>query len=274
MSAIGQHTMNSSTQSRNANTMHTYDSRTGAGSVTRRAAVLAALMATSLIHPAGMVAQAPAPVAAQAGAAVADPDPARFIAEIRAFRAWDEKNAVPRDGVLFVGSSSIRLWGTGTAFPGVPVINRGFGGSHISDVNYYLSDIVQMYGPSVVVFYAGDNDIDAGKTKERVLADYRKFVGRVITSRRDTQIVFIAIKPSLQRWAQWPLMRETNDAIKAFSATDDRLHFADIAPPMLGADGKPRPEMFVADGLHMTAAGYAAWNKVLGPMLEKIRSGK
>ena len=274
MSAIGQQTMSSSTQSRNVNTMHTYDIRTRAGSVARRAAVLAALVATSLVGPAGSSAQAQAPAAAKAGAAVANPDPARFVAEIRAFRAWDEKNAVPRDGVLFVGSSSIRLWSTGTAFPGVPVINRGFGGAHISDVNYYLSDVAQMYGPAVVVFYGGDNDIGAGKGRDQVLADYNTFVSRMLTSRRNTQVVLIAIKPSLQRWAQWPLMREVNEALKTFSATDERLHFADIATPMLGADGKPRPEMFVADGLHMTPAGYAAWNKVLGPMLEKIRSGK
>ena len=219
--------------------------------------------------------QAPAPAQAAAPSGpVADPDPTRFAAEIRAFRAWDEKNAVPMGGVLFVGSSSIRLWGTASAFRGVPVINRGFGGSHISDVNYYLSDTVLMHEPSVVVFYAGDNDIGAGKTKERVLNDYKKFVGRLLTSKPETRIVFIAIKPSLQRWAQWPLMRETNEAVKAFSATDPRLYFADIAPPMLGSDGRPRPEMFVNDGLHMTSAGYDAWNKVVGPMLEKIRSAK
>ncbi len=216
---------------------------------------------------------APRP-ATQAGALVANPDPARFATEIRAFRAWDEKNAVPKDGVLFLGSSSIRLWGTGTAFPGVPVINRGFGGAHISDVNYYLSDIAQMYGPAVVVFYGGDNDIGAGKTRDQVLSDYNAFVSRMLTSRRNTQVVLIAIKPSLQRWAQWPLMREVNEALRKFSATDDRLHFADIATPMLGPDGKPRPEMFVADGLHMTPAGYAAWNKVIGPLLEKIRAQK
>lgn len=204
-------------------------------------------------------------------AQVADPDPARFASEIQAFAQWDEKNAVPMHGVLFAGSSSIRLWNTAARFPGLPVINRGFGGSHISDVNHFVKETVLNYAPDVVVFYAGDNDLSAGKTKDRVLADYKKFVTRVLAAKPDTDIIFIAIKPSLARWEQWPLMRETNEAVKTYSAANPRLHYADIAPPMLGADGKPRPELFVQDGLHMTPAGYDAWTKVLAPAIAAAR---
>jgi lysophospholipase L1-like esterase len=206
-----------------------------------------------------------------ASAQVADPDPARFAAEIQAFAEWDEKNAVPTHAVLFAGGSSIRLWNTASRFPGLPVINRGFGGSHISDVNHFVKATVLNYAPDVVVFYAGDNDISAGKGKDRVLADYKTFVARVLSAKPDTDIIFIAIKPSLARWAQWPLMRETNEAVKAYSATNRRLHFADIAPPMLGADGRPRPELFVQDGLHMTPAGYDAWTKVVTASIAAVR---
>lgn len=115
-----------------------------------------------------------------------DPDPARFAKSpdgdevyIESFEYWDEKNSVPDDAVLFVGSSSIRKWPTSRYFPFVPVINRGFGGSHISDVNYYLDKTVLKYAPRAIVLYAGDNDIASGKSALRVFEDYKSFVARV-----------------------------------------------------------------------------------------------
>lgn len=200
-----------------------------------------------------------------------NPDPARFAAEIDAFRQWDEKNTTPPDAVLFAGSSSMRFWPTAERFPQMPVINRGFGGSHISDVNHFIQETVLKYRPATVVFYAGDNDLAGEKTPERVLADYTAFVDRVLSTRPDTEILFVAIKPSLARWALWPVMQDANARIKAYSTTRPHLHFADIAPPMLGADGKPKPELFRDDGLHLTPAGYDIWTEVVGQALTAIR---
>jgi lysophospholipase L1-like esterase len=200
-------------------------------------------------------------------AQVADPSPARFAAAIQAFADLDAKNSTPSDAVLFVGSSSIVRWPTAERFPGLSVINRGFGGSHISDVNHYLQDTVLKYAPAVIVFYAGDNDIGGGKAPARILADYKSFVHRVHTARGSTEIVFVAIKPSLARWAQWGTMQQTNAAVRAYADTNPRLHFADVAGPMLGADGRPKPELFVEDGLHMTAAGYDIWTDVIGRLI-------
>jgi lysophospholipase L1-like esterase len=202
-----------------------------------------------------------------------DPDPGRFAAEIEAFAQWDQKNSAPRDAVLFAGSSSIRFWPTAERFPGRAVINRGFGGSHISDVNHFVRETVLKYAPAVVVFYAGDNDIGDGKSPERVLADYQTFVGKVLAARADTEIVFVAIKPSLARWSLWPAMKDANARIQAWSASRPHLHFADIAPPMLGADGKPNPSLFKEDGLHMTPAGYDVWTGIVGGTIEAIGRG-
>ena len=109
----------------------------------------------------------------------ADPDPARFAAAIADFAAWDRKNSVPENAIVFVGSSSIRFWDTAEAFPDQRVINRGFGGSHISDINFFYEQVVAPYDPAAVVFYAGDNDIGAGKAPVRVLADFRAFAARL-----------------------------------------------------------------------------------------------
>jgi lysophospholipase L1-like esterase len=200
-----------------------------------------------------------------------DPDPARFAAEMRAFAEADGKTPAPPNAVLFVGSSTIRLWPTAVRFPDLPVINRGFGGSHISDVNHYLDVTVLKYAPDVVVLYAGDNDIAAGKSPQRVLEDYRRFVERVQAAKAQTEIIFIAIKPSPSRWTLWPAMREANALIRAYSATRPRLHYADVVPATVGADGQLRPELFQADMLHLNPAGYDQWTPVVARAIAAAR---
>ena len=196
-----------------------------------------------------------------------DPDPHRFDNQIQRFVKWDRQNSVPTNAVLFVGSSSIRGWQTAKSFPGLPVINRGFGGSQISDVIYFAETIVLPYSPKVIVFYAGDNDIADGKTAETVAADFRTFVQQVHAQLPLTAIIYIPIKPSLQRWALWNEMKRANALITAICATDNRLEVANIASPMIGHDGTPRKNVFLKDGLHLNAEGYALWTQVVRPYI-------
>lgn len=203
------------------------------------------------------------------GAEPADPDPNRFAKEIQTFKEWDAKNAVPADPILFVGSSSIRMWRTHESFPNLPVINRGFGGSHISDVLYFAERIVLPYKPKVIVFYAGDNDMAGGKSAQRVLNDYRKFVNLVGAELPQTRHIFVTIKPSGRRWEIWPEMHKANNLIRDFCEKDDRLFFADLGTPLLDAEGKPDNSLFRDDQLHLNAKGYAAWDKTLAPILKQ-----
>jgi len=211
-----------------------------------------------------------------AGAAdVADPDPNRFAKDIASFVAWDSKNAVPNEPILFVGSSSIRMWKTHESFPQLPVINRGFGGSHISDVVHFADRIVLPYAPKLIVLYAGDNDVAGGKSASRVLCDYKRFVELVQAKLPDTGIIFITIKPSGSRWKLWPEMNKANHLIKAFSEKSGRLFFADLGTPLLGADGQPDDGFFLDDRLHLNAKGYRAWTQVLRPIIERAtQSGR
>lgn len=195
--------------------------------------------------------------------------PARFESEIKAFEVYDHKNAFPKSSILFVGSSSIRLWQTADDFPNLPVINRGFGGSTIADVNFYADQIVFKYKPRAIVFYAGDNDIAAGRSPDRVFRDFREFVNSVQMRLPDTRIVFLGIKPSIARWRLWPLMQEVNDRVKALAQADKQLKFVDTATPLLGPDGRPQKSLFREDGLHMNPKGYATWNKLLAPNLQE-----
>ncbi|MDX1481141.1 MAG: SGNH/GDSL hydrolase family protein [Woeseiaceae bacterium] len=196
-----------------------------------------------------------------------DPDPGRFAGEIEAFVAWDMKNAFPEDAILFVGSSSIRLWPTADAFPGKPVINRGFGGAELSDVIHYYDHVIRPYSPRQIFLYAGDNDVASGKGAEQVFEDYKQLVWMVRSDFPATEIVFISIKPSKDRWALWPVMVEANRLVRWAAAGDPLLGYADLAGSLLDERGQPR-NVYVEDGLHLNEDGYSLLQQVLAPFLE------
>ena len=201
--------------------------------------------------------------------------PNAFEKEILAFEASDRTNPPPRHAILFVGSSSIRLWKTlAQDFPNRRVINRGFGGSQIADSILFADRIVLPYEPATIVFYAGGNDLNAGKTPQVVFHDYKTFVEKVRTKLPDTQIAYISIAGNPARWSQIERVREANQLIQAYSRTLPGLSYIDTATAMLGADGLPRPEIFVADKLHMNTNGYAIWTRVIGAHLQQLDAEK
>jgi lysophospholipase L1-like esterase len=195
-------------------------------------------------------------------------DPTRFEADVRAFEAADRASPPPLGGVVFIGSSSIKNWTDVAAdFPGIPVLNRGFGGSTLADLVYYADRIVFRYQPRLVVLYAGDNDLAEGRTPERVLRDYREFTARLRSALPAARLVYVSIKPSPSRRAYIDRMRETNQRIRAEIARDNLQAYVDVFTPMLDATGQPRPELFLADSLHMTRAGYVLWRALLAPVV-------
>jgi len=193
--------------------------------------------------------------------------PNRWEPNIQRFEQQDKKTPPPKNAILFLGSSSIVAWDLQRSFPDLVTINRGFGGSQIVDSLHFVDRIVLPYQPRIIVFYAGDNDIGSGKSPDRVLEDYKQFVAKVHDGLPKTRIVFVAIKPSIRRWSLIDNIREANAKICEFIEKDPLLIYLDIDKPMLGKDGKPRPEIFKSDGLHMNDAGYDIWSDMLRPYL-------
>ena len=191
-----------------------------------------------------------------------------FAKEIEAFEAGDKTNPPPTGAILFIGSSSIRLWTTlAEDFPKHRVINRGFGGSEIIDSVNYAERIVLPYQPRLIVLYAGGNDINAGKNPGQVFTDYQAFVKKVHGALPKTRIDYISIAPNPARWAQVEKVKAANQLIEAHTKTDAHLTFINVFPKMLGEDGQPRPEIYVADRLHLNARGYELWKGIVGPYL-------
>jgi lysophospholipase L1-like esterase len=189
--------------------------------------------------------------------------------DIAAFEAADRTNPPPKEAILFVGSSSIRLWKTlDRDFSEFVVINRGFGGSHMSDSVEFAERIVLPYRPRVIVVYAGDNDIAQGKPPQQVAEDFRAFVKKVHAALPATRIAYLAVKASPSRWTLAEQMRSVNRRIAEFAGTDKRLAFVDVWTPMLGTNELPRPELFQPDQLHLNAKGYELWTNLLRPFLK------
>lgn len=192
----------------------------------------------------------------------------RWEPNIARFEAKDKESPPAKNGIVFVGSSSIVGWDLKKSFPDSKALNRGFGGSQLADSVRYADRIVTAYEPRVVVLYAGDNDLASGKKPEQVFADYQAFVKKVHDKLPQTRIVYIAVKPSIKRWSLIEKIRQTNKLIADFAAKDERLKFVDVDKPMLGEDGKPRKELLKDDGLHLNAEGYAVWAKLVAPLLK------
>jgi lysophospholipase L1-like esterase len=190
----------------------------------------------------------------------------RWEPEIRAFEASDRTNPPPPNGILFIGSSSFRLWKTlAQDFPRKPVINRGFGGSEIADSTAFASRIIFPYHPRMIVLYAGDNDLAVGKSGEQVVADYKAFVRTVRAQLPDARIAFLSIKPSPSRWRLKDKINAVNHQIAALK--DEGLLFIDVYSHMLGPDGNPREDLFMSDNLHPNAKAYQLWASLIEPYL-------
>jgi lysophospholipase L1-like esterase len=192
----------------------------------------------------------------------------RYEAEIREFEHADRRHPPKHGGVVFVGSSSIRMWPRlKRDFPGVNVIQRGFGGSQIDEVLHYAPRIVLPYRPALIVLYAGENDLVVGRSPEQIFSSYKEFVTLVHKTLPHTKIAYISIKPSGDRWVMADKMRATNEMIRKHVTTDPRLLYVNVFTPMLGADGTPREELFAEDHLHMNGDGYAIWRELLTPIV-------
>jgi lysophospholipase L1-like esterase len=195
------------------------------------------------------------------------PTSEKWEEKIKEFEAKDAAFPPAPGQVLFVGSSSIVGWDLPKSFPDLKALNRGFGGSEVIDSLFFADRIILPYKPMKIFLYAGDNDIGNGKSTRVVFDDFVKLAEWIEAKLPETELIFVAIKPSIKRWNLWPEMQRVNDLVAGYARAKKNVSFADITTATLGDNGQPDPTLFKDDGLHLNAKGYAAWNAVINTFL-------
>ena len=195
-----------------------------------------------------------------------------FHLQIKSFLKQDSLKFPPKSAILLVGSSSFTNWkDVQDYFPGYKIINRGFGGSSLTDVIRYAPDIIFPYKPSQILIYCGENDFPSGPstTADTIFNRFTHLHRMIRTALPKTEIIYISMKPSVSRLKYLPEMRRANEMIRVFQQKQKRSGFIDVYSKMILADGSPMPDIFLNDQLHMNKNGYMIWQKAIYPYLNK-----
>ena len=195
----------------------------------------------------------------------------RFLPEIQRFDSLDQANGLTKNGIVFTGSSSIRFWNSlKEDMHPMTVVNRGFGGATMPEILHFSGKYLFKHKPQIVVLYCGENDIAEGESPETVFGSFITFAKIMEKRLPDTKLVFISMKPSVARWNLWEKYKVGNELIQKFMSGKSNMLYVDAGETMLAADGNVKKDIFIEDGLHMNANGYAGWTKQMKPILESI----
>jgi hypothetical protein len=186
--------------------------------------------------------------------------PVGFESEINDFLKQDSASSPPSGACLVTGSSTIRKWENLAAdFKEITVIQRGFGGSTIKALNYYINYIVLPYRPKTIIVYEGDNDLAGGMTSNEFISLCDTFIYKVHRTLPKTMIYFMSIKPSFARIKYLSLQNETNNQLQKLTKKRRKTGFIDIRQLMYSHQGKLRTDLFESDSLHINGECYRVW---------------
>jgi hypothetical protein len=191
-----------------------------------------------------------------------------FADEIRAFKRMDSISFPAKDGILFIGSSSIRKWtNLEQRFPGKPIIRRGVGGSELWQlVDYYTPYILFPYQPRKIFIYAGENDIAGGKSGVFVFSEFQKLFEMINKQLPNATVYFMSIKMSPSREKYFKEVAVANELIKNYLANKPNSAFIDVNIALLKTNTSlPDSTLFLADYLHLNSKGYDIWQQVIAP---------
>ena len=195
-----------------------------------------------------------------------------FWNDIQEFKKQDSLNPPPKNAILLIGSSSFTNWrDVNSYFPDKPIINRGFGGSRIADLNFYAEDLLNPYHPKQIIIYCGENDIAYDKEKTTASAAFKRFKQFYRTIRckyPNIEVDYISMKRSPSREHLWPEIEKANAKIERFMNRKANSEYIDIVKPMEDGTGNARKDLFLDDMLHMRPAGYEIWAQTMRPYMK------
>lgn len=201
-----------------------------------------------------------------------DIDPTRFEDTILAFERQDRLSPPAQGAILLTGSSSIARWNNQAkaALAPLSVIPRGFGGSVMEDVLYYLDRVALAYKPRAILIYEGDNDTSYGIPEDKIVGQFEQIVAKVHAAMPETRVYVLSVKPSILRLDVWPAAQGVSARLKGIAESDALVHYIDVATPFLMADGNVMTDIFVEDNLHLNDKGNAIWGKTIKAALMEI----
>ncbi len=209
------------------------------------------------------------------GLAMAQPAIRPFEKEVAAFARQDSLQPPPAHPILLIGSSSFTKWtNVQQYFPGYDILNRGFGGSSLTDLIYFAPQILFAYTPRQIIVYAGENDLAASPpaSTQEVRKRFKKLYRLIRNRWPSVPIVFVSIKPSAARWQLESSFVEANERIKGYIQKQKNVQFLDVHTAMLTTGGEIRPELYIGDRLHMNEKGYEIWKNLLFPVLLPVKA--
>ncbi len=196
--------------------------------------------------------------------------PTRFQAEIDQFKADKTDYSKSKNLILFTGSSTIRMWTSlKEDFSDRNVLNRGFGGSYMSELLFYADTLILTYKPRIIFIYEGDNDLGSGQKADDILESARLLVEKIRKKLPGSTICFFSAKPSLARWNLHEKFVDFNARLEKLAGKYPKVYYLDTWTPMIGADGNVMNDIFLADGLHMNRKGYDIWKEAVNEFLSK-----
>ena len=159
-----------------------------------------------------------------------NPDPNRFASSFAKFQQEDESIISKRnDLTLFTGSSSIRRWHTlSTDFPNLHLLNRGFGGAHISDVLHFYNHLFLRYKPDRIVFIAEKMICGQESQRLRYFVTSKHFATRFLMIFHTT-FIYLSCKPSPKRFSKWNTYQSLNLKIKNYCLREPNLTFVNLS---------------------------------------------
>lgn len=200
----------------------------------------------------------------------AEPQPLPFEKDVLAFEAMDKESFPPKNAVLFVGDSTFSRWKSiHEDLPEFTLINRGIGGTQMSDLLPYIDRIVIPYSPSVIVLQEGGNDIHAGKSPEQVLANITMFVDKIRSVMPEVPIDILGLVANTARWNELEKRKRFNELVTTYAAAQKNVVFIDLFDAFVDANGRPREKLFAEDHLHPSEAGYQRRVEFIRPVLQR-----
>ncbi len=200
-------------------------------------------------------------------------DVTRFQSSIEQFERFDNRNSPIKEATLFVGSSSIVYWKTAQFFPNYAVINRGFGGASIGEIEHFYDDVIKRHNPKNVVLYS-DIDIENGVEPAIAVANHIRLIMRIEQDFPNANILILDMKPTLVDFILGKNVRankvKANTLLKKFANARSQRHYIDVTATMMTKAGKLNDTLFLDDGMHLNDKGYQAWQPLIDNILKEV----